>query len=103
MTVKSCQNLRSVLSVATRLDLFCAKGRRVKVFPAMLAGATVTLLNMGIRRLGWLQTLELANFDSLVRLQPSRSPDPRLLVVGISEADIPALGRFPMDGRSLKP
>ncbi|MEG3881067.1 EAL domain-containing protein [Microcoleus sp. herbarium7] len=101
MTVKFFQNLRSVLAVATRLDLFWAKGRRVRVLPAMLAGATVTLLNVGVRRLGWLQTWELGSFDSLVRLQPDREPDPRLLIVGISEADIQALGRFPMDDRTI--
>ena len=67
----------------------------------MLAGATVTLLNVGVRRLGWLQTWELVSFDSLVRLQPDREPDPRLLIVGISEADIQALGKFPIDDRSI--
>lgn len=67
----------------------------------MLAAGTVTLLNVGVRGLGWLQTWELGSFDSLVRLQPDRPPDPRLLIVGISEADIQALGRFPMDDRTI--
>jgi diguanylate cyclase (GGDEF)-like protein len=62
----------------------------------MLAGATVTLLNLGVQRLGWLQSWELGSFDSLVRLQPDPGPDPRLLIVGISEADIQAIGRFPI-------
>lgn len=51
--------------------------------------------------MGWLQTWELGSFDSLVRLQADRAPDPRLLVVGISEADIQALGKFPIDDRSI--
>ncbi|WP_442921816.1 EAL domain-containing protein [Microcoleus sp. ARI1-A5] len=67
----------------------------------MLAGATVTLLNMGVQRLGWLQSWELGSFDSLVRLQPDPGPDPRLLVVGISEADIQALGRFPISDGAI--
>lgn len=67
----------------------------------MLAGATVTLLNLGVRQLGWLQSLELRSFDSLVCFQASNTPDPRLLVVEISEADIQALGRFPMDDRTI--
>lgn len=71
------------------------------VLPAMLAGATVTLLNLGVRQLGWLQSLELRSFDSLVCFQASNTPDPRLLVVEISEADIQALGRFPMDDRTI--
>ena len=101
MTAKFSDNLRSVLSVATRLDLFCYKGRSVIVLPALLAGVTVTFLNMGVRRLGWLQTLELGSFDSLVRLQADRGPDPRLLIVGISEEDIQALGRFPISDEAI--
>ncbi len=67
----------------------------------MLAGVTVTLLNMGVRQLGGLQSLELGSFDSLVRLQPDLGPDPRLLVVAISEADIQALGRFPISDGAI--
>ncbi|WP_293131698.1 EAL domain-containing protein [Microcoleus sp. bin38.metabat.b11b12b14.051] len=67
----------------------------------MLAGATVTLLNMGVQRLGWLQNWELGSFDSLVRLQPDAGPDRRLLIVAISEADIQALGRFPISDTAI--
>jgi diguanylate cyclase (GGDEF)-like protein len=101
MTAKFSQNLRSVLSVATRLDLFCYQGRPVRVLPAMLAAATVTLLNMGIRRLGGLQSWELGSFDQFVRWQADRGPDPRLLIVGISEEDIQALGRFPISDEAI--
>ncbi|WP_339384327.1 EAL domain-containing protein [Microcoleus sp. LEGE 07076] len=102
MTAKLSRNIRSVLSVATGLNL-SSQHRRVKIWPALLAGATVTLLNTGVRRLGWQQSWELASFDSLVRLQPDAGPDPELLVVGISEADIQALGRFPIsDGAIAK-
>ncbi|WP_332997236.1 EAL domain-containing protein [Microcoleus sp. A006_D1] len=69
--------------------------------PAILAGATVTLLNMGVQRLGGFQSWELGSFDSLVRSQPDPGPDPRLLVVGISEADIQALGRFPISDGAI--
>ncbi|MEP6524005.1 EAL domain-containing protein [Microcoleus vaginatus DQ-U2] len=88
------------MSVATGLNL-SYQNRRVRILPAMLAGATVTLLNMGVRQLGGLQSLELGSFDSLVRLQPDSGPDPRLLVVGISEADIQALGRFPISDGAI--
>ena len=67
----------------------------------MLAGVTVTLLNMGVRQLGWLQSWELGTFDSLMRWQPDAGPDPRLLIVGISEADIQALGRFPVSDGAI--
>jgi diguanylate cyclase (GGDEF)-like protein len=101
MTAKFSQNLRSVLSVATRLDLFCYKGRPVRVLPALLAAATVTVLNMGIRRLGGLQSWELGSFDQFVRWQADRGPDPQLLIVGISEEDIQALGRFPISDEAI--
>ncbi len=100
MTSKFSRNLQLLFSAANRLD-FSSQGGRLWVLPAILAGATVTLLNMGVRQLGWLQILELGSFDSLVRFQASNTPDPRLLVVGISEADIQALGRFPMDDRTI--
>lgn len=101
VTAKFSQNLRSVMSAATRLDLSKSSCRRVRILPAMLAGATVTLLLIGVRRLGGLQSWELGSFDSLVRLQPDAGPDPRLLVVGISEADIQALGRFPISDGAI--
>ncbi|MEG4844817.1 EAL domain-containing protein [Microcoleus sp. F10-C6] len=100
MTAQFSRNLRSVLSVATGLDL-SSQGRRVRILPAMLAGATLTLLSMGVRQLGGLQNWELGSFDSLVRLQPDAGPDPRLLVVGISEADIQALERFPISDGAI--
>ncbi len=100
MTAKFSRNLRSVLSVATGLNL-SSPGQRVRILPALLAGVTVTLLNLGVQRLGWLQSWELGSFDSLVRLQPDADPDPRLLIVGISEADIQALGRFPVSDGAI--
>lgn len=100
MTSKLSQNIRSLFSVLTPMGLSC-QGGRVWVLPAVLAGATVTLLNLGVRRLGGFQSWELGSFDSLVRLQPSKGADPRLLVVGISEADIQALGRFPITDQTL--
>jgi diguanylate cyclase (GGDEF)-like protein len=89
------------MSAATRLDFSKSSYRRVRILPAMLAGATVTMLLMGVRKLGGLQSWELGSFDSLVRLQPDAGPDPRLLVVGISEADIQALGRFPISDGAI--
>ncbi|MEG4391246.1 EAL domain-containing protein [Microcoleus sp. BROC3] len=88
------------MSVATGFDL-SSQNRRLRILPAMLAGATLTLLNMGVRQLGGLQSWELGSFDSLVRLQPDSGPDARLLVVAISEADIQALGRFPISDKTI--
>ncbi len=35
--------------------------------------------------MGWLQPLELAAFDQMVRLDPEEEPDPRLPIVEITE------------------
>lgn len=51
---------------------------------------------LGLRQIGGLQALELAAFDQMVRMQPNSSPDPRLLLVEITEEDIKAYNRFPL-------
>ena len=58
--------------------------------PFLLASVVVTGLLLAVRHIGGggLQSLELAAFDRLLQLQPKGQPDPRLLIVGISEMDI---------------
>jgi adenylate cyclase len=56
-----------------------------------LTSMAVTGLLWGIRYLGGLQNLELNLYDQMVIRQPKVGPDPRLLIVGISEADIQTL------------
>ncbi|MGG6297653.1 CHASE2 domain-containing protein [Leptolyngbya sp. AN02str] len=58
-----------------------------------IASLAVSGLFVGARYLGWTESWELAAYDQLVRLQPEQPPDPRLLVVGITEADLQALQR----------
>ena len=65
-----------------------------------LAGLMVAGL-LGLRQLGWLQPLELAAFDRMVQHSPNPGPDPRLVVVGITEADIQAQKRFPVSDRTV--
>jgi CHASE2 domain-containing sensor protein/serine/threonine protein kinase len=61
-----------------------------------VASIVVTAFVLGIRQLGWLQPLELSVFDRMVQVSPDLGPDPRLLVVGITEADIQAQKQFPL-------
>jgi adenylate cyclase len=67
----------------------------------VIVGITVSSLLLGVRQLGWLQPLELAAFDFMVRLRPDEGSDPRLLVVGITERDIQALKQYPIPDRVL--
>ncbi len=60
------------------------------------ASLAVTAGLMGLRQLGWLQPLELAAYDQMMRLRPDAPPDSRLLIVSITEADIKAQKRWPL-------
>lgn len=54
----------------------------------VLTSVLVTALLYTARQLGGLQFLEMAAFDTMVRLRPDKKPDPRLLIVGITESDL---------------
>ena len=54
----------------------------------LLASVVVTALVMGVRQLGVFQTWELQAFDHLISLRPDEEPDPRLLVVTVTEKDV---------------
>ncbi len=66
-----------------------------------IASLTAIAMILGIRQLGWLQSAELRIFDRMVQLSPDPGPDPRLLVVGITDADIQAQKQFPLSDRSV--
>ena len=54
---------------------------------ALSSMATLGLI-VGIRYLGWLQPLELSAYDRLMHIRPIETPDERLLLITIDEADI---------------
>ncbi|MEW6493234.1 MAG: adenylate/guanylate cyclase domain-containing protein, partial [Cyanobacteriota bacterium] len=56
-------------------------------------------LVLGVRHLEWLQPLELVAFDQMVRWKPKTPPDPRILVVAITEADIQAQNEWPLSDK----
>ncbi|MDY6937216.1 MAG: adenylate/guanylate cyclase domain-containing protein [Cyanobacteriota bacterium] len=66
----------------------------------LLAAPTVTGLVIGVRWAGFLQVAELRAFDGFVRLRPQEEPDDRIIIVGISEADIQT-HNFPIPDRIL--
>lgn len=90
----------SLLPVSTLSNL---KSSRVLVFGRLLAVASVTVAAGVVlaRQVGVLQPLELAAFDWLTRQRPDNGPDPRLLVVEITEADIRGQKRWPLSDRVL--
>ncbi len=62
----------------------------------LLSSFLVTGLLVGVRQTGGLQFLELLALDQIVRSQPQRDLDPRLLVVGITESDIQLQKQWPL-------
>ncbi|MDJ0705583.1 MAG: EAL domain-containing protein [Leptolyngbyaceae cyanobacterium MO_188.B28] len=68
-----------------------ARDRKLHIYhqqPFLLASVLVTGLVLGGRHIGGFQALELVAFDRLMQMQQGGQSDPRLLIVGISEADI---------------
>lgn len=63
-------------------------GSRAVLVSSLLA---LTLVSAS-KRLQLFETLEMSSFDRLTRLQIQESPDPRLLIVEVTEADIEAYG-----------
>ncbi|MEM9925801.1 MAG: CHASE2 domain-containing protein [Cyanobacteria bacterium P01_D01_bin.50] len=59
----------------------------LSILPISIA---ITTLLMGVRYLGFLQTLELKAFDQLMQMRPAEKPDSRLLVVTVTEEDVKA-------------
>src|SRR4028119_302814 len=69
--------------------------------PLAITWMAVTVTLLGVRHLGLLQPLELNAFDLMVQLRPDPGPDPRLLIVEITERDIKAFKRWPLSDRVL--
>ncbi|MFB2969171.1 CHASE2 domain-containing protein [Aerosakkonema sp. BLCC-F183] len=65
-----------------------------------LASFAVTGFLLFAIHLGLLQPLELVAYDQMVRLVENKQPDPRLLVIAITEADIRAQ-RWPLSDRTV--
>lgn len=65
----------------------------------MVATVTVTSLFVGIRQMGGLQSLEVIAYDRMVQLRSDEPPDPRLLIVGITDSDIQFVNQWPLSDR----
>jgi CHASE2 domain-containing sensor protein len=78
------QTIRSNLkSSPLPTNLFNCNFRQV-----LLAGFAIASLVVGIRHGGIIQPLELKTFDRTLEFKPQEKPDPRLVVVTVSEEDI---------------
>ena len=64
--------------------------------PALLASLSITSLLFVGRQLGFTEPLELSVFDGLMQVRPVLPPDPRLLIVEVTETDIMSLKSYPI-------
>ncbi|NEQ22985.1 MAG: CHASE2 domain-containing protein, partial [Microcoleus sp. SIO2G3] len=64
--------------------------------PALITSLTVTGLLLFARYQSWLEPWELSAYDRLLQLRPVLPPDPRLLFVTITEADIQSQEKWPL-------
>ncbi len=65
--------------------------------PLIITCIAVTGTLLGVRHLGWLQPLELKAFDVMVLLRPDGGADPRLLIVQVTDQDIHAVNKWPIN------
>jgi adenylate cyclase len=74
-----------------------AKLLRTPLATGFLVSILVSLAILGLRGCGNLESLELAAYDWFIRLRPSDpGPDPRIVLVTITEEDIQTLGSWPL-------
>ena len=66
----------------------------------LLTASTSAGIIILLRSLGLLQPLEWGIYDLFFRLRPPESPDPRIVIVGINEADLQTY-RYPINDRDL--
>jgi len=69
--------------------------------PIAIIWIVVTGTLLGVRHLGGLQSLELNAYDLMVQLRPDLGPDPKLLVVTITDQDINTIEKWPISDRTL--
>jgi diguanylate cyclase (GGDEF)-like protein len=87
---------QSIHSIRIRLQSFWQVNGRLL---AISVGAT--LLALSLNGSGMLQSLEWKIWDAFVQSRPLEAVDPRFLVVTISDADISALGTWPVPDQVL--
>ncbi|NJN48688.1 MAG: CHASE2 domain-containing protein [Alkalinema sp. RL_2_19] len=67
----------------------------------VLTATGVAASVIGLRFIGILQPLELATLDQGFRWRPPQPVDDRIVIVGITEADIRTLNQWPMSNDKL--
>jgi CHASE2 domain-containing sensor protein/tRNA A-37 threonylcarbamoyl transferase component Bud32 len=72
-----------------------------KVVTTLGVSLSVAGLVVGAKNLGWWEMGELAAYDQGVRWKSTTAPDPRLLIVAITEEDLNSLKVWPLPDRTI--
>jgi CHASE2 domain-containing sensor protein/two-component sensor histidine kinase len=67
----------------------------------VLPGIVMVMCIVVARSAGSLQVLEWMAFDGLLRSRPEEATDPAVVIIGIDEADIKTVGKYPIPDREL--
>jgi adenylate cyclase len=62
---------------------------------------TIASILIALRLMGWLQPIEWMALDQFFRMRTRETMDERVVIVGISESDLQALDRYPIDDKTL--
>ncbi|WP_242027338.1 CHASE2 domain-containing serine/threonine-protein kinase [Sphaerospermopsis sp. FACHB-1094] len=68
--------------------------------PVIICSAIATVLVVGMQKLEVLQTMELKVYDQMMQMRSDPGPDPRLLIVAITEQDLQKWN-WPLSGEVL--
>jgi CHASE2 domain-containing sensor protein len=74
------------------------RSRGAKLIQVAVCSLLTTGVVTGAKALGWLQSIELASYDQLMRRRPIEAVDPRLLIVTVTENDIQSPSNQPRSG-----
>lgn len=99
--IQSSRQSRVPEKVSRMLSRLKRVGWAVWRRPALVASLTVTGLLFGGRQLNLLEPLELSAYDRLMQLRPAQPPDPRLLFVKVTEADIQSHPPYPISDQLM--
>jgi CHASE2 domain-containing sensor protein len=76
------------------------RSQRLKWQSILAISLVVTGWVMGMRSLGWLEAAELWSYDRLLQWQPNLGLDAKILIVGVTDADVQAFGK-PLKDRTV--
>ncbi|MEO1445601.1 MAG: CHASE2 domain-containing protein, partial [Cyanobacteria bacterium J06635_11] len=73
--------------------------KRAKVITVAISTVVTSALVLGLRHVGFFVPEEVAIYDTLINIQPDKGPDPRLLLVEVTDEDLRSLSvATPSDG-----